>query len=617
MIHHRLPRHRAPLYAVLVLGLTACAQPPVGAGADTVTTPGQAASEETAQEFVARINAEMAELRRETAAAFWVQATYITEDTSLLAARASEKLLAFASRAVQESMRYDLHDLDPDTARQLQLLRQGTSMPAPDDPAKRAELATIATGMEGMYGSAKYCPAAGECLGETDIIRLMEQSRDYDELLDAWRGWHDTARPLQPMYQRFAELANEGAREIGFGDLGELWRSGYDMPPAAFEAEIERLWSQVEPLYEQLHCHVREKLADHYGEDLVARDGPIPAHLLGNIWAQEWGNIYELIEPVPGVAQFDVSEALRAQDWDAVKMTRTAENFFVSLGMRPLPESFWERSLLTKPRDRDVVCHPSAWPLDGDEDVRIKQCVEPTMQHLTTLHHELGHIYYYLLYKHLPPIYQDGAHDGFHEGIGDTLELSMTPAYLRELGLVGELEQGAEATLNLQMKLALDKIAFLPFGLLVDQWRWDVFAGRTKPEDYNAAWWALRTQYQGIAPAIARDGADFDAGAKYHVPGNTPYTRYFLARILQFQFHRSLCEAAGHAGPLHECSIYGNEEAGRRLTAMLELGASRPWPEALELLTGSREMDASAIIDYFQPLMDWLKVRNEGRSCGW
>lgn len=617
MIDDRLLRRSAPLYAALALGLAACAQPPVGAPANAVTTPEQAAPKETAQEFVERINAEMADLRRETAAAFWVQSTYITGDTSFLAARASEKLLAFASRAVRDSMRYEGQDLDPDTARQLRLLRQGTSMPAPDDPAKRAELATIATDMEGMYGSAKHCPEGGECLSETDIIRLMEQSRDYHELLDAWRGWHDTARPLRPMYQRFAELASEGAREIGFSDLGELWRSGYDMPPEAFEAEIERLWTQVEPLYEQLHCHVREKLADHYGEQLVPRDGPIPAHLLGNIWAQEWGNIYELIEPAPGVAQFDVSEALRSQEWDEVKMTRTAEKFFVSLGMRPLPETFWERSLLKKPRDRDVVCHPSAWPLDGDEDVRIKQCVEPTMQHLTTLHHELGHIYYYLLYKHLPPIYQDGAHDGFHEGIGDTLELSMTPAYLRELGLVGKLEQSAEATLNLQMKLALDKIAFLPFSKLVDQWRWDVFAGRTKPEDYNAAWWALREQYQGIAPAVARGEWDFDPGAKYHVPGNTPYTRYFLARILQFQFHRALCDAAGHTGPLHECSIYGNAEAGRRLQAMLELGASRPWPEALEMLTGSREMDASAIIDYFQPLMDWLKTQNEGRACGW
>lgn len=577
------------------------------------------AAEETAEEFLARINAEFTELRIEVAKAFWVQSTYITPDTSFLAAKANEKLLAFTSRAIGESKRFIGQDLDPDTARQLELLRRGTTMPAPDDPAKRAELASLATELESRYGSAKVCPAEGEgeCLDETAIIRLMAGERDYDRLLGAWRGWHDTAAPTRPMYERFVELANEGAREIGFVDLGELWKSGYDMPPADFEAEAERLWNQVKPLYEQLHCHVRDKLADHYGEDRVPREGLIPAHLLGNIWAQEWGTLYDLLEPVPGIAQLDIDSALEAQGWDEVKMTRVAENFFVSLGMPPLPDSFWERSLFKKPRDRDVVCHASAWPMDGGDDVRLKQCIEPTAQHLTTVHHELGHIYYYLLYKDQPPLYQDGAHDGFHEGIGDTLELSMTPAYLRQIGLLDEFEQNPDATLNLQMRLALDKIAFLPFGKLIDQWRWDVFAGRTPPEKYNAAWWQLRADYQGIAPAVARDETDFDAGAKYHIPGNTPYTRYFLARILQFQFHRALCDAAGHVGPLHECSIYGSEEAGQRLIAMLELGASRPWPDALELLTGSREMDASAIIDYFQPLMSWLETQNAGRSCGW
>ncbi len=599
--------HRSILVLATLAGLLASAP---ARATDAGTT-------ETAEEFLARLNAEFTELRLEVAKAFWVQSTYITPDTGFLAAKANEKLLAFTSRAIAESTRFIGQDLDPDTARQLDLLRRGTTMPAPNDPAARAELAKLATEMEAMYGSAKVCPAEGECLDETAIIRLMARERDYQRLLDAWRGWHDTAAPTRAMYERFVELANEGAVEIGFADLGELWKSGYDMPPADFEAEAERLWQQVKPLYEQLHCHVRDKLADHYGEDRVPREGLIPAHLLGNIWAQEWGNLYELLEPVPGVAQFDLDGTLESQGWDEIRMTRVAENFFVSLGMPPLPDSFWERSLFRKPQDRDVVCHASAWPMDGGDDVRLKQCIEPTAQHLTTLHHELGHIYYFLLYKDQPPLYQDGAHDGFHEGIGDTLELSMTPAYLREIGLIDEIEQNPDATLNLQMRLALDKIAFLPFGKLIDQWRWDVFAGRTPPEQYNAAWWQLRADYQGIAPAVARDESDFDAGAKYHIPGNTPYTRYFLARILQFQFHRALCEAAGHVGPLHECSIYGSEEAGRRLIAMLEMGASRPWPDALELLTGSREMDASAIIDYFQPLMSWLETQNAGRSCGW
>jgi len=599
------------------VGLYGCGKPETTVVTEAHAHEHEEAPAETAPEFAARINDEIAALGRETGKAFWVQATYITPDTNFLAAKANEKWLAFNSRAVEESKRYVGQELDPETSRQLNLLRLGTSMPAPRDPAKRTELATLSADMEGMYGTAKYCREDGTCLADTDIIRIMAKSTDYDELLDVWAGWRTTSRPLRPMYARFAELANEGARELGFDDLGVMWKSKYDMPPEAFEAETERLWTQVKPLYEALHCYVRDQLADHYGEDKVSRTGPIPAHLLGNIWAQEWANVYPLVQPFEGVAELDVTAALESQGWDEIRMTKTAENFFVSLGMPNLPETFWERSLLKKPRDRDVVCHASAWPLDGGEDVRIKQCVEPTEEQLTTLHHELGHIYYYLMYKPLPPLYKSGAHDGFHEGIGDTLELSMTPAYLKELGLVDEFAQSDEATINLQMKMALNKIAFLPFGKLIDQWRWDVFSGKTTPENYNAAWWELRTAYQGITPPVERTEADFDPGAKFHIPGNTPYTRYFLARILQFQFHRALCEAAGHEGPLHSCSIYGNEEAGRRLMAMMQLGASKPWPEALELLTGSKEMDASAIIDYFEPLMGWLATQNEGKTCGW
>jgi peptidyl-dipeptidase A len=358
-------------------------------------------------------------------------------------------------------------------------------------------------------------------------------------------------------------------------------------------------------------------LSEKYGGDVVPTHGPIPAHLLGNMWAQQWGNIYDLVEPFPGVGQFDVDAALVEQDWSPVKMTETAENFFVSMGMPELPDTFYERSLLTKPRDRDVVCHASAWPLDNGNDVRIKQCIEQTEESLTTLHHEIGHIYYFMLYKDQPILFQGGANDGFHEGIGDTLQLSMTPGYLRELGLIGETESGGEAMINQLMKLALDKIAFLPFGKLIDQWRWKVFAGEIMPAEYNQAWWQLRAQYQGIVPPVERSEADFDPGAKYHIPGNTPYTRYFLAHILQFQFHRALCDAAGNEGPLYNCSIYNNKEAGKRLMAMLEMGASKPWPDALEMITGTRDMDATAIIDYFAPLMDWLKAQNKGQTCGW
>jgi len=499
----------------------------------------------------------------------------------------------------------------------MKLITAGTTLPAPSDKADQAELAKITTEMGDLYGSSKYCPKDGECLAETDLIRIMGDSRDPAVLLDAWTGWRTISPPLRSMYQRFVELGNGGAQEMGYDDLGDLWRSGYDMESDAFAVEIERLWGQVKPLYNALHCYTRSKLVEKYGSDVVSPDGPIPAHLLGNMWAQEWGKIYDLVEPYPGVGQFDVDAALVEQDWSAVRMTETAENFFVSMGMPELPDTFWERSLLTKPRDRDVVCHASAWPLDNGNDVRIKQCVEQTEESLTTLHHELGHIYYFMMYKDLPILFQGGANDGFHEGIGDTLQLSMTPGYLRELGLVGEAESGDEAMINQLMKQAMDKIAFLPFGKLIDQWRWMVFSGEISPENYNQAWWDLRTQYQGIVPPVERSEADFDPGAKYHIPGNTPYTRYFLARILQFQFHGALCEAAGNEGPLYNCSIYNNKEAGNRLIAMLEMGASKPWPDALEKITGTRQLDASAIIDYFAPLMVWLEAQNEGQTCGW
>jgi peptidyl-dipeptidase A len=422
---------------------------------------------------------------------------------------------------------------------------------------------------------------------------------------------------MRDKYQRFVELSNEGAREIGYADVGELWRSNYDMSADEFEAEVERLWTQVEPLYQQLHCHVRAKLAKKYGKKKVPQDGMIPAHLLGNMWAQEWGNIYPLVEPYQGQPSIDVTKAIQDQKWDSKKMVRTAEAFFVGMGMDPLPDTFWERSMLDKPEGRDVVCHASAWDPAYDDDLRIKMCIQPTMEDLVTIHHELGHNYYYRYYYELPILYQSGAHDGFHEGIGDTLALSVTPSYLSEIGVLQNVQRSEQALINLQMKEALAKIAFLPFGKMIDQWRWRVFSGDIPADSYNEGWWELRQRYQGIAPPNERTEAMFDPGAKFHVPGNTPYTRYFLAHILQFQFHRALCREAGHEGPLHECSIHGSTEAGDKLRAMLAMGASRPWPDALEAISSERVMDASALVEYFAPLLSWIEEQNEGRTCGW
>ena len=594
----------------LVSLFAACSQ-------QTSEEPVAAATTETAEEFVARANAELEDLGRELGAASWVRSTYITGDTAIIASAASEKYAKWHSEMVQQSLAYDGQELDATTRRALNLLKLGTSAPSPSDPARRKELADITTDLEGVYGAGEYCRNDNDCISGSDLEQLMADTRNYDELLDYWKGWRTIAPPMRDKYERFVELANEGANELGYENLGEMWRANYDMSPAEFQAESTKLWDQVKPLYDELHCHVRAKLGDIYGPDKVPQDGPIPAHLLGNMWAQGWASLYDLMEPYAGVGDVDVDSTLKTKNFSPQEMVRSAENFYVSLGMPRLPDTFWERSQFSKPRDRDVVCHASAWGLDGGNDLRIKMCIKQTYDELRVIYHELGHNYYQGAYKDQPPLFQNGAHDGFHEAIGDTVVLSMTPGYLAEVGLVKSADDDPRAVINRQMQMALDGIAFLPFSKLVDEWRWGVFSGEITPDNYNQAWWDLRTKYQGIAPAVERSEADFDPGAKYHIPANTPYSRYFLARILQFQFHRSLCETAGHDGDLHACSIYNSKEAGDGFYAMLEAGASQPWQDTLELMTGTREMDATAIVDYFAPLMAYLKEQNEGRSCGW
>jgi peptidyl-dipeptidase A len=619
-----LPILRAALAAASLTALPAAAQQTQAPAAKpaapqaTKTTEAKATPEE-ARQFVERVNADLKRLWTKQATAEWIKSTYITDDTERNAATINEEVMGYVNAAIKEARRFEGLKLDADTARMIHLLRVSSALPAPAEAQKRAELASTAAKLEGLYGKGKYCgpDGKGTCRDLQALSKTIAQSRDYNELLDAWRGWHAISQPMRPLYERLVTLSNEGAQDIGFSNLGELWRSGYDMQPAAFEKEAQRLWGQVKPLYNDLHCYVRGRLAQKYGADKVPAGKPIPAHLLGNMWAQEWNNIYPLMEPYAGQASLDVDAALKAQNYDALKMVKTGEKFFTSLGLKELPATFWERSQFTKPRDREVVCHASAWDVTYENDLRIKMCIEPTEEDLVTIHHELGHNYYYTYYYKLPVLYQAGANDGFHEAIGDALTLSITPGYLQQLGLLQNVQKNEKNLINLQMKDALEKVAFLPFGLLIDQWRWDVFSGKVKPADYNKAWWALRQKYQGVAAPVARTEADFDPGAKYHIPANVPYTRYFLARILQFQFHKSLCDAAGFKGPLHECSVYGNKEAGKRLQAMLELGASKPWPEAMHAMTGTRQMDATPMLEYFAPLRRWLQEQNKGQKCGW
>ncbi|MEC8325483.1 MAG: M2 family metallopeptidase [Pseudomonadota bacterium] len=599
--------------------LVASAVAITGCNATSKQQETQSAQQVTAQDakaFLANTETELMALYNEVSRAEWIYANFITHDTSSLSAAANEKMTAAVVRLANEASKFDKLDLDEDSRRKLDKLKLALTLPAPQDPAKTAELSKIVAELGGLYGKGKYCKEDGKCLSLGDMTATMATSRDYDELLDIWTGWREVAKPMRPLYEQQVELTNQGANELGYADTGAMWRSKYDMPADDFAKELDRIWGQVKPLYNSLHCHVRAKLGEKYGEDKVPQDKPIPAHLLGNMWAQTWGNIYDVVAPANADPGYDVTELLAKHNYDELKMVRGAEKFFTSMGFAPLPETFYERSLFTKPQDRDVQCHASAWNLDSKDDLRIKMCIQRTGEEFSVIHHELGHNFYQRAYNTQPIYYQESANDGFHEAIGDTIALSVTPGYLKEIGLLDKVPDESK-DIGLLMKMAMDKIAFIPFGLLVDQWRWKVFSGEVTPENYNQAWWELREKYQGVAAPVARTEEHFDPGAKYHVPGNTPYTRYFLAHILQFEFHRALCEIAGSKESIHRCSVYNSKEAGERLDAMLKMGSSRPWQEALASVTGKPEMDATAILDYFAPLQKYLDEQNKGRQCGW
>ena len=606
-----------------------------------------------AQAFIERANAELLKLSTDVSHAQWTAETDITDDTEATAALINEQATGRSLALTEESHRWDKVTLPPELRRQFKLLQLNTPA-APKDPKLLAEQTQLAAKLTGMYGKGKYCPdgpvggaPAGQqpadgakCLGIDAISNIMAKSTDPAELARLWVGWHSIGAPMRDKYARFIELQNIGAKELGYHDTGEFWRAGYDMTPAQFSAEVEHAWTQLEPLYRELHTYVRNRLIAKYGKAAERPDGLIPAQLLGNMWAQEWGNIYNLVAPTdPKLSEFkpvDLEAALKKQigekdpaaalalaegsDLSSDKghaaslaagrdMVHYGENFFTSLGFPSLPKSFWERSQFVHPRDREVVCHASAWDLDNVDDLRVKMCIEVNDDYFTTVHHELGHNFYQRAYNKQPFLFRNGANDGFHEAIGDAVALSITPAYLKTLGLT-DTEPPVEADIPLQLRTALDKVAFLPFALALDKWRWEVFSGEIKPADYNKVWWQLREKYQRVAPPAERTETDFDAGAKNHIPTNVPYARYFLARIYQFQFYKAMCDASGYKGPLNRCSFYGSKTAGEKLAKMLEAGQSQPWQQTLKEMTGTDHLDAQPMLDYFAPLYTWLKEQN-------
>jgi peptidyl-dipeptidase A len=573
-----------------------------------------------AEQFIAQTEKELADFNTKASRASWVNLTYITDDTNAIAADYFERFIAYETELARKVKRFDILKLPPMLERKFLLLK--LQLFSLSDPKERAEVAQISTSLLSDYGKGKYCPKAGKyagkCLAISEVEQVLAKSRDAEELKEIWTGWHAIGAPMRQRYVRLIELQNKGARELGYEDMGAFWRSGYDMPPEQFFAEVERLWNHVRPLYEALHAYVRTRLLKRYGQQAVSKDGLIRADLLGNPWAQEWGNIFDLVvsEDSRGTG-YDLTQILKEKNVDELAMVHYGESFFKSLGLAPLPQSFWERSMFVRPRDREVVCHASAWDIDNQDDLRLKMCILIRDEDFVTIHHELGHNFYQRAYKNQPFLFQSGANGGFHEAIGDTIALSITPEYLKQIGLLDNVPQSDDTALLLRK--ALDKVAFLPFGLLIDEWRWKVFGGEIRPADYNKSWWEWRARYQGVVPPAARTEADFDPGAKMHVAASVPYMNYFLADILQFQFFRAMCREAGYTGPLHRCSFYGNKAAGAKFNAMLEMGQSKPWPEALKTLTGKSEMDAGAILEYFAPLKKWLHEQNAvaGAQPGW
>ncbi len=571
-----------------------------------------------ADAFVADAEARSAKLYDYVALSDWVYATDINQDTEYLVSRAGTEATQLQVELAKQAATFNaVPGLSYDTRRKLDILKNGLTLPARADEAEA--LSTLSTHLGSIYatGTGTY---KGEAKKGNDLEALMGSSRDPALTKEMWLSWHDNVgKPMKGDYAKLVALSNNGARELGFADTGAMWRSGYDMPPEQFAALVDKLWAQVQPLYNDLHCYTRARLNARYGDAVQARTGPIRADLLGNMWAQEWGNIYDIVAPKgAGDIGYDTGELLTAKAYTPVKMWRTAEGFYKSLGFSPLPDSFWTRSQITRPQGREVVCHANAGDYDNKDDLRIQMCTKVNADDFVTIHHEMGHSFYQRAYKDQPYLYLNGANDGFHEAIGDFIALSVTPDYLVRIGLLDQAKvPDASKDIGLLLRQAMDKVAFLPFGLMIDKWRWQVFSGQIQPADYTKAWTDLRRQYQGIVPPADRGDDTFDPGAKNHVATSVPYVRYFLARILQFQFYQAACKQAGWKGPLHRCSFYGNKAVGAKLDAMLKMGASKPWPDALQAFTGSRDMDGRALLAYFAPLQAWLKVQNKGQQCGW
>ena len=598
------------LSLILLIIVTSCAP----SGEQTQTN-------QDLEEFLANVELENKKDGPVIYSASWISSNFITHDSQKVIADYGTKYTLKSLERSRQAASFDRLNTSKENRRMLNILKSSFVMPPPLDGMLASELSEITTSLEAMYGSGEHCFDNGECYDLEAFESIIDNSRNPKELLRAWEGWHEIGKPMKPMYMRMVEIGNQGSVDLGYEGLSDLWFSKYDMPADDFLDDTDRVWNDVKPLYDALHCHVRAKLNEHYGDEVISKTGPLPVHMLGNMWGQSWSNIYDLVyEEKPDSKYIDVTKIIEEKSLSEIEMVEYAEDFFISMGFKPLPETFWERSLFVKPRDRSVVCHASAWNLDPtNNDLRIKMCIEKNEEDFITIHHELGHIFYYQAYNHIPTVFQAGANDGFHEAFGDLLTLSITPDYLVDIDFISDeyAEEAKRDPIALLMKQALDGVVIIPWALMLDKWRSGVFNGEIDERNLNSSWWSLREEYQGINSSYPRSENYFDPGAKYHIPGNTPYTRYYLASIMQYQFHEALCNLIDYDGYLHECSIYGNKEAGDKIITTMAMGQSLPWQDAFENLTGSRQLSGKSILNYYAPLKKWLDEENKNRTCGW
>ncbi|KAM3956774.1 angiotensin-converting enzyme-like isoform 2-T2 [Aphomia sociella] len=587
------------------------------------------AEEAAGREYMRKLDEQTSKSLNKKTLAAWQYESNITTYNEEYMLQVSLEIAEEEKESWKETMSYLWHEFeDEDLKRMFRKYSELGTSALPEDLNQR--LLQAVSNMQTIYAKATICDYKDrnkcDLHVEPDVTNIFANSEDPEELKYTWLEWHKAAgAPSRGNFTEYVQMDNEAAKLNGYDSVAEWWLSEYEADDS--EDQFASLWSQIKPLYQQIHAYVRRQLRLKYGEDIVSAKGPIPAHLLGNIWAQTWGNVEKFTRPYPNKPDVDVTSALIAQNYTALKMFKTAEEFFKSLNLTAMPDMFWEKSIIEKPDDgRDLVCHASAWDFYDGEDFRIKQCTTITAAFFKTTHHEMGHIQYYLQYKDQPVVYRRGANPGFHEAVGDVIALSVsTPKHLKVMGLLEDGPEDAESNINQLYKMGLDKIVFLPFGYLLDLFRYGVFRGTTTTRDYNCHFWRLRETLQGVEPPAPRSEDDFDAAAKYHVAADVEYMRYYISYIIQFQFHRALCQLAGEYSPgdsdklLSTCDIYRSQPAGEALGKMLQMGSSKPWPDAMEALTGQRNMDASGVLEYFEPLYKWLKTENErtGEYIGW